>query len=193
MQKILTKEEQEKKAKKNQLLVGLILILLMLLSTLGYALSGRGDSEAIKKAEYKGITFLKSNEYWGFSTNGYDFITKYYPEETKSLSVSNKMLISDYAGKPLYLASDTGQPNAEIVRNMNNLALRMQSACLSSENCTGDYPIKDCSQDNVISLRIPLENEKERVFQNEKCVFIIAGEENQTMYSDAFLFSALGI
>jgi len=193
MKKIISREELAKKTSRNQFIVGMVLVALMLLSTLGYALTGRSDTQTIKKAEYKGISFTKTNDYWGFNSNSYDFITRYYPEETKSLSVSNKMLISDFAGKPLYLASDIGQPNPEITRNLNTIVLRMQNACLSKENCTGDYPIKDCSQDNVIILKIPIENEKERVFQNEKCVFITASEENQTMYSDAFLFSALGI
>ncbi len=193
MQKIITKEEKLKKEKRNQLIVGGILILLMLLSTLGYALTGRSDTNSSVKVNYKGISFVKNSDYWLFSYNGNDFSTGYYPEETKNISFSNKLTLTDYTKKPLYFVSESGQPNTEIVRNLNNIILRLQPACLLSSDCSGNYPIKDCSQDNIIIIKMPVNNESENIYQSEKCVFITVSEQEETRYADAFLFSILGI
>jgi hypothetical protein len=193
MQKIISKEEKLKKEKRNQLIVGGILILLMLLSTIGYALTGRNEGSSSVKVNYKGINFVKSSDYWVFSYNGNSFSTRYHPEETKNISFSNKLTLSDYTKKPLYFVSESGQPNIEIARNLNNIILRIQPACLSSSDCSGNYPVKDCSQDNVIIVKKPVNNETGKIYQSEKCVFINVNEEEETRYADAFLFSILKI
>jgi len=193
MQKIITKEEKLKKEKRNQLIVGGILILLMLLSTLGYALTGRSDTNSSVKVNYKGISFVKNSDYWLFNYNGNDFSTSYHPEETKNISFSNKLTLTDYTKKPLYFISESGQPNTEIARNLNNIILRFQPACLLSSDCSGNYPVKDCSQDNVIIIKRPVNNGTEKIYQSEKCVFITVNEQEETRYADAFLFSVLGI
>lgn len=193
MKQIITKEEKEKKTKKNQLIVGLILILLMVLSTLGYALTGRGDENNVKKVKYKDIDFLKNNDYWSFNYNGYDFATRYYPEEVKDISITNKLVFSSYTSKPLYFVTDSNQPDLEIARNLNQAVLRIQNACLSSENCTTDSPIKSCSEDNIIVIKEPNEDENEKIYQSDKCIFIIAKDVNQTRFSDAFLFNIFRI
>ena len=62
MRKILTKEEVEKKQRKNKLIVGLVLISTMLLSTIGYAiLSNEGANTIQGKIKYKGIEFIKNS------------------------------------------------------------------------------------------------------------------------------------
>ena len=46
MRRIISKEAEEKKKKRNQLIVGLILIAVMVFSVLGYSLSGFGNSNS---------------------------------------------------------------------------------------------------------------------------------------------------
>ena len=61
MRKIITRTNQEKKDKRNQLVLGVLLIGLMLFSVLGYALSGRNPEEDFEKIDYDGIEFIKDN------------------------------------------------------------------------------------------------------------------------------------
>jgi len=200
MRRIITKTQQNKKTKRNQLIIGLLLIGLMLFSVIGYALSGRGAEENLEKIEYNGIEFLQDNSgYWSFKIDGIDFLTKYNPKETEKISFSSDLNINDYSNKPLYFVGIFQEPNFEINRNLNSFALRVQKACLSKKDCENDLPIKNCSVDNIIvikELEIDLEEEseeKENIYQQENCIFITASLGNQTKYADKFLFNVLGI
>jgi hypothetical protein len=196
MNKIITKEQRERKNQRNQLIVGGILIFLMVLAVFGYALTvNDNNSSSLKKIKYKDINFVKnpdSLDYWQFQYQGYNFITKYNPKEVENISFFSYIGIMDYANKPLYLVGNDGENNMETVRNLNSFVLRIAEACID-KNCSGNLPIKNCSIDNIIVIREPMENEKERVYQEEKCTLIIANYENMVRYEDAFLFKTLGI
>jgi len=195
MRKIVTKEQKDKTAKKNQLIIGIVLIGLMVLSTLGYALSGRGESSVIKKIDYNGIEFsLDNSGYWKFNVQGKDFSTKYNPEETEYILFLNDLSISDYSKKPLYFIGDFQEPNYEISRNLGSFVLRMQEACISEKDCKNNLPVKNCSVDNIIVIREASNgSEKENIYQQENCIFINADLGNQTRYADKFLFDILGV
>ena len=63
MKKLMTKGQQEKKNRINQVIIGVILILVMLFSTLAFAFGNNSDDSGIENIEYKegsGISgFLK--------------------------------------------------------------------------------------------------------------------------------------
>lgn len=188
----MTREERKKTVKRNQIILGLILVLLMVFSTLGYALSGRGDEEESGNINYKGIDFIKDNSgYWRFNIQGFDFATQYSPEETQDIYFFLYASVSDYNGKPLYFAGNT-EAGIELKRNLNYFSQRMNDACLD-DDCKGDFPVKNCSEDYVISISEPLEYEDSGVLQNENCIMIIANSTEQIRYSDAVLFKLLGI
>ena len=184
MKKILTREERDKKVKRNQLIIGGILIFLMIFSTVGYALT-EDDEDESQKIEHRGIDFLWEDGFWRFSIQGYDFATRYNPQEVGDIYIENYIGLQDYSGRELYFVGD---PDFELKRNLNSFVLRINDACLD-ENCTADLPVKNCSEDNVIVFR---ESEKEKFFQEDNCVFIEASLMNQTKYADAYLFSLLG-
>lgn len=189
----MTKEEQEKKNKRNQFIIGIILILVMILSTAGYAITS-GDKVENDKIKYNGIDFVQKDGYWYFDKDGQQFATVYNPIETENISVSFFAPgWIDYSDKPLYFVGNFQEPNYEIKRNMYNLVLRIADACLIGENCTQDLPLKNCLEDNVIIIQEPEKEEGETIKKNEKCVFIRADIQNQTRYADAFLFKILGI
>ena len=181
--------------KRNQILLGGFLILVMLFSTLGYALSGRGEGDKNKKIEYNGIEFIQDTSgYWYSQIQGYEFITKYNPEELEDISFLNTLSINDYSNKPLYFVGGAGEPVSEIDRNLRErFVLRTREACLNEEDCEGDLPIKNCSVDNMITINEALGNQTETIYQEEKCIFIIASYANQTRYADKFLFDILGL
>jgi hypothetical protein len=190
MKKILTKEQEQKKKTRNQLIIGFILIGLMMLSTAGYAFNNGNDEDQTYKIKFKGIDFIKSNDYWMFEKDALTYATTYNPNEVNDVPITNSFNIELYKDKPLYFVDKEGVQNIELARNFNSVALRIQSACLDN-NCSQNYPIKSCASDNIIVYNLPKDNENERVYQNLKCVYIIASEENQTRVSDAFLFNTL--
>ncbi|MDP3026481.1 MAG: hypothetical protein Q8N63_02145 [Nanoarchaeota archaeon] len=195
MRRILTQEQKDKNVRRNQLIIGLILILVMVFGTVGYAF-GDKENKNSEKIEYNGIEFIKTNEYWNFNLQGYNFITKYNPKEVENITFLSYSSINNYASKPLYLVSDFNEPNYEISRNLNPFVLRIQNACISKNNCTGNLPIKNCSADNIIIIQEPkneTDNIKESIYQQDNCIFITSNIENQTLYADAFLFKILGI
>src|SRR3989344_9104860 len=98
MQKILTKEEKAKKAKRNQLIIGIILIGVMVISSLGFALTSKQDKNNPDNLNYNGIDFIRDNSgYWLFSIQGTGFATTYNPDETKDISFFSYLSINDYA------------------------------------------------------------------------------------------------
>jgi hypothetical protein len=194
MKKIITKVEQERKKRRNHIIIGIFLIFIMGFSVIDYSLTKDStDSSNLKKIDYGGITFLKQSEYWLFSYNGHQFSTIYNPKETEDIPINIKSNLETYSNKPIYYVGSYPEYFSEISRNLNSFILREQMACINGENCSEDLPIKNCSEDNLIILKEPLENDTERVYQDEGCVFIIASYSNQTKYLDSFLFKVLGI
>jgi hypothetical protein len=216
MRRIISKSEKNKKTKRTQWILGGILILLMAFSTLGYALSGRGDEESNNKiVEYKGIEFIQDNSgYWYFVIQGQQFIILNNPENISEINFLSTLTFGAYSNKPLYFVGDLGEGSSEISRNLaDRFVLRIQQACLDEEDCEGNFPIKNCSSDNIIIFKEILnnktedkeieenktkineieENEIEMIYQEENCVFIYSQYENQSKYADKFLFTLLGI
>lgn len=169
-------------------------MLIMILSTAGFALNPGNKTTKTDVIDYKGMKFVKSDSYWYFNANGQSLFTRYNPEETKNISFSITNGLRDYKDKPLYFVGNFQEANNELKRNLNPFVLRLQDACLEGENCTDNLPVKNCSTDNVIIIKeVDKENDKEKIYENEKCIFIIANLENQTKSADAFLFKVLNI
>ncbi len=192
MQKIITQKEKDKKNRRNQLIIGIILIGLMIFSSVGYAL--RGDSGSGEEVlEIKSVEFVNSDGYWRFNIQGMEFMTRYNPENVEGIRLVNELDLEDYSGKTLYFSGDYQEPLNEIGRNMDYFVERFNGACLS-ENCSYDYPVKNCSEDNVIVIEeVDYEGEREKIYQKDNCIFIKASLGNQTKYADAFLFDLLEV
>lgn len=197
MKKILTKTEQEKRKNRNQLIIGIILVGLMVLSTAGYALTSRseqnsgGNSQSIN---YNGIQFIQeSSDYWQFTLNGVTYQTTYNPDETKDINISTRVSLASLKDNTLYFVGDNRDSAiSEIGSNLNSQVLRIQKACLTQSDCPGDYPIKDCSNDLII-----FENssviEPNGISQRNNCIFVLSNDTEQVRYSDALLFKILNI
>ena len=194
MQKILTKKEQDKKTKQKQLIIGLVLILLMVFSTLGYALNDKSkENNNENKVQYNGVNFIKQGDFWEFHISSYQFLTMYNPEEVKDISFLNILTLQSYTNKPLYFVGENNDVIFELSKNLNGFVQRMQKACLSEEECSDEnLPIKNCSEDNIIIIKEPLDD-KETIYEEDNCAFIISNSSNQLKYADAFLFKILGL
>ena len=183
---------KRKPNRANQLILGLGLVIIMIFSTVGFAFGNRSD-DSVKKIEYKDIEFIQDgSENWGFVVGGNQFLTEYHPEEVIDINLPGFFTLNRYTNKPLYVIGEYQSANYEIARNIERFTLRTGPGCLD-ENCEQDYPIKNCSSDNIISIQEPEEGEIETIYLDNQCVFIVADIQNQTRYIDAFLFKILGI
>jgi hypothetical protein len=191
MRKIISKETEEKRKRKNQLVVGIILIAVMVFSVLGYSLSSFGTNSSGNIVKYNGFKFTQTSNFWNVNVGSYAFSFKYNPTQTEKIN-STLNLLSSYDGKPLYISSENSEAEVEIYKNLfyqNQISQRVQEACLEGEECNGDYPIKTC-QDNFIIIK---ESANSAIKQQDNCVFIEGNKENLTELSDSFLFKIIGI
>lgn len=190
MRKITSKYKEDKKKKRNGLIIGFILIGIMLFSILGYSFGGKEDNN-LKKLNYNGFEFVEQNGFWIINIEGLQFFFKYNPKQIEEVNSELKYL-SHYQGKPLYIFSESNEAESEIYRNLfyqNQIVLRIQPACLEGKICEGDFPIKTC-KDNFIIIK---ESENSKITQEENCIFIEGKQENLVKITDIFLFKILGI
>jgi hypothetical protein len=188
MRKIVSKEIEGKKRKRNQLIVGGILVAIMILSTVGYAFNRENSTEG-KKIDYREIEFIQQNDYWLATIGGAQFAFRYNPQETEEINSFMTIGINNYAGKALYVSSDNFDAEVELYRNLDSIILRRQYACLDEKTCEQGYPVKTC-QDNFIIIK---EANSSSISQQENCVFI-EGSGNETIkLVDKFLYKILGL
>lgn len=191
MRKILGRKDN---SKRNQLILGIGLVLLMLVSTAGYAINGRDNKNTIEKIEYNNVEFVRdSSEYWKFNVQGNNFVTLFNPEELQDIDFNGNLVLSDLQNKPLYFVGGSNEPIAEIARNMERFVLRIQNACINKEDCEGDLPLKNCSEDNVVVISEKLEQGEEKIYSQGNCIFIEANFANQTKYADKLIYDLLNI
>jgi len=191
MRKIISKQEETRKKKRNQLIVGFALIFIMLLSVLGYSFSG--GSESTTKIKYNGFNFIKQEDFWVLNIENFNFIFKNNPNQVEKINSDLKNL-ENYYGKPLYMYSENYDAELEIYKNLfyyNQIVQRMQDACLEGNqtDCDETLPVKNC-EDNFIIIR---ERNETKIIQENNCVFIEGKQEELTKITDEFLFKILGI
>ncbi len=191
MRHIGSKRKQEKKKKRNQLILGVTLALILFASIFGYGFGGKGGTEE-NKVTYKGYEFVEENGFWFVEILGFEFSFRYNPNEVEQIN-SNLNFLESYYEKPLYISSDDIESESEIYRNLmyqNSIIQRMQLACLEGEVCVNEQlPVKTC-QDNFIIIR---EANTTEIIQENNCVFISGKAEELTKITDGFLLKIIGV
>ncbi len=190
MRKILSKEEESKRTRRNQFLIGGILILIMVGSVLGYAF-GREQKTESEEIIYNNFEFVKSEGFWNTVSGSYQLSFYYNPKETGNINTVLNPL-SAYSNKPLYIYSENNQADMEIYRNLfyqNKIVQRVQYACLDGEKCAENSPLKTCA-DNFIIIK---EGNTTQILQKDNCVIIEGEKGNLTKLSDNFVFKLMGI
>lgn len=191
MRKIMSDREKEKRQKKNARIIGILLIIIMFGSVFGIVVNHfTGTGTGGQKEKYNGYEFTEQDGTWSLEAKGKIFYFSYLPTQTPSVSALLKP-IENYQNKPLYIISEDYPSEVEIYRNFNLIAQRMQTACLSVENCTGDYPIKTCS-DNLIIIEDSSESSPE-IIQSDNCVYIRGPKAELLKLTDEFLFQIIEV
>ena len=191
MNRIITKTDEQKKQRKNQLIIGIILILVMIVSTFGIVVNSFGDKKNSNKINYNGYEFVNQNGVWVLNAQNISFIFKYNPLELENFSINSTQVnkLDSYSGKPLYIYSEDSLATSEIYRNIQPFALRIQSACLDEKNCPEDLPIKTCN-DNFIIIKT---SNTSQITQQDNCVFIEGNGEDLIKTSDLFIYKIFNI
>ncbi len=196
MRKIVSAEEEARKKKRNQIILGVFLALIMVLSTVGFALQGglgnSGTSDQVSgtgnEIEYNGYKFVSQNGLWVLG----NFVFRHTPQQVPDIIPGSEIKpAANYQGKPAYVYSEDEEAEIEIAVNLGQLAQRVQKACPEGVVCNGgeDLPVKTCN-DNFIIVR---ESNVGSIRQENNCVFIEGQKEQLTELADQFLFKILGI
>jgi hypothetical protein len=189
MRKITTKSIEEKRKRRNSLIIGIVLVFVMFFSVLGYAFRGSEEPEEAGKVIYNGFEFRSSGGFWVLNIGDSQFFFKYSPEEVERINAVGLNPLPNYYQKPLYISSENQEAEYEIYRNLDRFVLRRQPACLYEAGCEEELPIKTCADNFIIIREAPLSN----IVQEENCVFISGPQENLTKITDEFLFKIIGV
>jgi hypothetical protein len=189
IRKITSKHDEEKKRRRNQIIVGLVLVFVMLLSTLGYSFGSNTSSGSSPTINYNGYEFTYLNGLWNLDSGGQTFNFISNPSIAYKLNFSIKPL-ADYQGKTLYLYSENLGAESEIYQNMQNVALSVPPACPENEeNCGKGIPVKTCA-DNFIIIR---EKNETNILQKDDCLFIEGPAEDLVRITDGVLLRIIGV
>lgn len=191
MRKIATKESEKKKQKRNNFIISLVLIVVISLSVFGIVANSFDSPGSSEKLDYNGFEFVSQGNSWILEIEEFSFVFSYPPGELDNLSVevSELEFVPSYTSKPLYISSENSYARYEIYQNLNPLVSRIQSACMTEENCPEEFPIKSC-EDNFIIIK---QAENNKIFQEEGCVFIEGNYDDLLKMTDLFLYKILGI
>lgn len=190
MRRFVSKREMERRMKRKQMVIGIFLVFIMLLSVAGYSIQSWTGKETLA---YNGLEFVYSNGFWTIG----NFAFKYNPEEVSEISaILND--VSFYEELPLYLYSESNDAEAEIRVNFRQIAEGINDACpeeteVSGAECEGEAPVIYCddgSSDNFIIIR---ESNNKDIRQKNNCVYIEGPQQELTMLADQFLYRILGV
>ena len=190
MRRIKSMADVDRARRRNNIILGVVMILLLVVSTAGYSLMG-ADSEDENVVSELGFDFVRDGGMWKLIfEEGEIFGFSYLPSEVEDVDVDVSIEFGDYSGKPLYFVNP-GEGAGEVLNNIGRYILRYQESCLDSKTnetiiCEGDLPVKDCSSNLIIFM----EGNSTRVYGDENCVYVVG---DAVKGSDAFLYNVLGV
>ena len=200
MRRLVSKQEENKKRRRNQLTVGLVLIFLMFFSTAGFAfqvLGGSGKGQANQQVQnpqtinYNGFEFREQSGFLILNKDNTNFIFRNNPYQvTKTDSVISGL--NNYLNKPLYINSESIEAESEVQINMFQFVEEIENACLGKCDNNENLQIKSC-EDNFIIIKEITENEQSGISQENNCVFIKGEKTDLVKLTDEFLFKLLGV
>lgn len=189
MRKIQTAQEIERKKKRNNLILVIIMVALIGFSSLGYAIMNREDGDQTDSSVvYGGLKFIKSGGYWTTEINSKVFYFNYLPLELENVSIIGNYSFENYYQQPVYIINLNPAVNG-LMYALDGIAMRIQEACIYGEYCSNkDLPIKTC-EDNVIVFKNANSNIT-KITKSQNCVFI---EGNFFEGTDKLVYKMLNI
>jgi len=184
MKRIQTAALKGRKAKRNKIIMGVVLTFLLVVAPLGYSLFNNTEDQDVKVKE-RGLDFYKVNGLWRTIMGEQEFGFQYLPSEVENVPVEGIYDMGVYANQPLYFVN-VNEAAPEILNNIQRYALRYQEACLNESSCGEDLPLKDCGSNLIIYEA----GNDTKVYKNQSCVYLVG---DAIMAADAFLYKTLNI
>jgi len=198
MRQIENFEKRERRNKRNQLAIGIILIVLMVSSTVGFIfafgggiLPGSSGNEIEPDFEYNGVGFFRFGPNVRFQIGNGIFETSLEPRLTENAEFNVFVNAADFFNRPLYFVFDEKDEAVfELEKNLGSLALRYGDACLADRACSNEeFVVKTC-EDNVIVIS---ESEEIKTYKEGNCIFLEGPKDKQMILADKLIYRALGI
>jgi hypothetical protein len=203
-----TRTDKEKKQRTRNIIIGVVIVALMVLSTLGYVIVDRtGQEEQNANNVYNGFKFIDSIEGWQ-TTIGTNVITmSYLPQEVfdyNSTGVTSSDLYG-FTNKVVYISisdEQQGYASIDLARNLKLVALRVQFACpIEAENSSfcqdNNLPIKGCDDASLDSKIIVFKNQTNQTLASyeykDSCLVIKGQGSETTKASDNFIYKLFGV
>jgi len=207
LERIKTKDERDRKRRQNQLLVGIVMIGLLVLSTAGFSLLSSDNSEdsnhdgSSRIVTENGYSFTNYQGQWALNYGGTEIFFTYLPSEVADVLIEGEFEVSSYFGSTLYFVGDGGAAGNKVLQVIGSYASKHQSACLEGYSCEGDLPSKRCDANLIIfdtgtfigeesEVYGDIDFEETKVIKRDNCVFI-GGDQLRS--ADAFLYKVLGV
>jgi hypothetical protein len=171
-----------RKEQRRKRISGIFIISLLLLSTIGFALSmvnfgGQNVSEQTQG-------FSNNGQYWIYTAGNQQYFFTHHLEEVNASQYNVTKTIADFSGRQIYIDSQLAGGLQEVYSSFGPYLGRVNEACYGP--CNRDLPERDCSSEPFIVIR---ESEIPSITEEQSCIFI-----NGNMKTlDAFLYKVLGI
>lgn len=182
MRRILGYEEVARKEKRNRRVGGIVIISLLILSTLGFALSNVGTNDNSNASE---DGFFYNGQYWVYTVGAQKYYFTHHPDELNASSQFMSKNLADFSNKQIYVDSEINGGFQEIYGPLGSYSSKISEACYGS--CEKDLPEKNC--DGVDEMIVLRESLSERIREEGSCTFI----EGSIKTVDSFLYKILGI
>jgi len=184
MRRILSLDEIAYKEKKRKRISGIVIIALLVLSSLGFALSSVGNGGNGNSDLKEGFSYNGQNWVYTSGSQKYYFIN--HPDEINTSLDGLTMSLADFGGKQVYVDSELSGGLQEIYNTLGTYTGKISEVCYGT--CNRDLPEKECSA-GAEPLIIIRENETESFVEKDNCLFI----NGNLKTVDAFLYNILGI
>lgn len=183
MRPIEAQEIRNKRIKRNQLLIGIVLIGLMVLSSAGYALVNSFSSSTQTEQSKYGLSYTGS--YWTGVVAGNNITLTLDPDEAATIPVDlGGITLSSYDSQTLYVASDGPFSFNQIAINLGPFVSSVREACFGP--CEKNLPEKSCNDSLIVINSSATES---KVYRKENCLFIDGNSDS----TEAMLYHILGV
>jgi hypothetical protein len=182
MRKIETQEIIDARAQRNKKFLTIFMLIILLGSTAGYAFlsfdsGGSGDGTNVVNGQEQDVSGK-----WVLDINGQKVYITNSRNDVQNISVNIGTTSRDFAGKTVYISSDSQLAYSELIYPLSAFASRVQEACYGK--CDKNLPEKNCT-DNLIVFE---QSDVGKISQSENCIFI-SGSLREI---DAFIYKLFG-
>jgi len=177
IRRLQTKEELNRKRKRNNKILSLTMLSILLFSTIGYAFFINPDSSSSNSNQEQNSDPAPSDKI-SFQYQGTQFILTSTLSQIKDIPVDITISPESYVNQPIYTDIKNEGVLKEIALNLGKISAAVQKACYGK--CEENLPEKDCTSNLIVWNQ----SINKKVYQKDKCIFI----EGDITSADAFIY-----